>query len=103
MNSLPAVPSSAISEKTPRTLLDKIWASHVVVEEDGCPPIIYVDLQMLHEVTSPQAFAALSERGVQVRCPDRVIATMDHSTPTTSPLIVTDTAALSRTPELAEA
>ena len=66
----------------PRTLLDKIWESHVVAEEPGCPAVLYVDLHLVHEVTSPQAFAGLRARGVRVRRPERTLATMDHSTPT---------------------
>ncbi len=67
----------------PRTLFEKIWDAHVVVEEPGSPPVLYVDLHLVHEVTSPQAFAGLKQRGLGVRRPDRTLATMDHSTPTT--------------------
>ncbi len=65
-----------------RTLLDKIWEAHVVLEEADSPAVLYVDLHLVHEVTSPQAFASLQHRGLRVRRPDRTIATMDHSTPT---------------------
>ncbi len=68
----------------PRTLLDKIWDAHVVHEEPGAPPAIYIDLHLVHEVTSPQAFTGLKKRGLKVRRPDRTVATMDHSIPTTS-------------------
>jgi 3-isopropylmalate/(R)-2-methylmalate dehydratase large subunit len=65
-----------------RTLFDRVWEDHVVVEEPGCPAVLYVDLHLVHEVTSPQAFAGLRARGLPVRRPDRTVATMDHSIPT---------------------
>lgn len=66
-----------------RTLLDKIWDSHVVSPETAdAPGVMYVDLHLIHEVTSPQAFTELRQRGLPVRCPKRVLATLDHSTPT---------------------
>jgi 3-isopropylmalate/(R)-2-methylmalate dehydratase large subunit len=69
---------------SPRTLLDKLWDAHLVRGGGaGAPDILYADLHLVHEVTSPQAFAALRERGLRVRRPDRTLATMDHSTPTT--------------------
>ena len=68
----------------PRTIVEKIWDSHVVAEKPGAPALLYVDLHLAHEVTSPQAFSMLRERGLRVRRPDLTIATMDHSTPTTS-------------------
>jgi len=69
------------------TLFEKIWQRHVVREEsapggDGAPAIIYIDLHLLHEVTTPQAFSELNRRGLKVRRPDRCLATIDHSTPT---------------------
>jgi 3-isopropylmalate/(R)-2-methylmalate dehydratase large subunit len=68
------------------TLFDKVWARHIVSEEtDDTPGILYVDLQLLHEVTSPQAFDELKRRGLKVRRPDRCLATIDHSTPTSAP------------------
>ncbi|MCY3945593.1 MAG: 3-isopropylmalate dehydratase large subunit [Anaerolineaceae bacterium] len=68
----------------PRTLFDKVWDSHVVrPPADGAPTVLYIDLHLVHEVTSPQAFTTLRERGLKVRRPDRTLATMDHSTPTT--------------------
>ncbi len=66
----------------PQTLFDKIWQSHVVKEEPGCPAVLYVDLHLIHEVTSPQAFSDLRRRGLRVRRPDRTFATMDHSVQT---------------------
>jgi 3-isopropylmalate/(R)-2-methylmalate dehydratase large subunit len=67
---------------TVATLFERVWASHVVVEEPGCPTVLYVDLHLVHEVTSPQAFAGLRARGLRLRRPDRTFATMDHSVPT---------------------
>ncbi|HEY2511310.1 MAG TPA: 3-isopropylmalate dehydratase large subunit [Polyangiaceae bacterium] len=66
----------------PRTLFDRIWDSHVVVHEGGSPAVLYIDLHLVHEVTSPQAFSGLRARGLKVRRPERTVATMDHSTPT---------------------
>jgi 3-isopropylmalate/(R)-2-methylmalate dehydratase large subunit len=66
-----------------RTLSQKVWDSHVVHEEPGAPALLYIDLHLTHEVTSPQAFQGLRERGLKVRRPDLTIATTDHSIPTT--------------------
>ena len=68
----------------PKTLFEKIWNQHVVTQEPEAPAILYVDLHLVHEVTSPQAFTELRERGLRVHRPDRTVATMDHSTPTGS-------------------
>jgi 3-isopropylmalate/(R)-2-methylmalate dehydratase large subunit len=65
-----------------KTLVEKVWDAHVVVEEPGAPAILYIDAQLIHEVTSPQAFATLRERGLKVRRPGRTFATMDHAIPT---------------------
>ncbi len=65
-----------------RTLFDKIWDAHVVAQEPDSPAVLYVDLHLVHEVTSPQAFQGLRERGLQVRRPDKTFATLDHSIPT---------------------
>jgi 3-isopropylmalate/(R)-2-methylmalate dehydratase large subunit len=67
-----------------RTLLDKVWDAHVVAQDPESPTILYVDLHLVHEVTSPQAFTGLRRRGLPVRRPDLTVATMDHSTPTSS-------------------
>lgn len=67
----------------PKTLFDKIWDSHVVAQEPGSPAVLYIDLHLVHEVTSPQAFTGLRGRGLRVRRPDRTVATVDHSIPTT--------------------
>ncbi|HWR95301.1 MAG TPA: 3-isopropylmalate dehydratase large subunit [Arenimonas sp.] len=69
-----------------RTLLDKLWDSHAVrAETADAPATLYVDLHLIHEVTTPQAFTELRQRGLTVRCPERVLATLDHSTPTRKP------------------
>ena len=67
-----------------RTLYDKIWDSHVVVEGNETPSILYIDLHLIHEVTSPQAFTGIRNRGLNVRRPDLTLATADHVTPTIS-------------------
>ena len=67
----------------PRTLFEKIWDQHVVTHEPNCPAVLYIDLHLVHEVTSPQAFQGLRRRGAKVRRPDRTLATVDHSIPTT--------------------
>src|SRR5437867_3236275 len=68
----------------PQTLFEKIWDSHIVrPQTPETPAVLYIDLHLIHEVTSPQAFTQLRERGLKVRRPDRTLATMDHSTPTT--------------------
>src|ERR671926_697374 len=67
-----------------RTLFEKIWETHIVrAETAATPAVLYIDLHLIHEVTSPQAFTELRQRGLKVRRPDRTLATMDHSTPTT--------------------
>ncbi len=65
-----------------KTLFEKVWSDHVVLQEQGAPAVLYVDLHLVHEVTSPQAFDGLRRRKLRVRRPDRTVATMDHSTPT---------------------
>jgi 3-isopropylmalate/(R)-2-methylmalate dehydratase large subunit len=66
-----------------KTLFQKIWDSHVVTEQAGAPAVLYIDLHLVHEVTSPQAFTGLRQRGLKVRRPEKTLATMDHSIPTT--------------------
>lgn len=71
------------SQTTPLTLAEKVWRDHLVVKgEDGSPDLIYIDLHLVHEVTSPQAFDGLRMAGRPVRRPDLTIATEDHNTPT---------------------
>ena len=69
-----------MSEK--RTLFEKVWDEHVVTVPSGQPPLLYIDLHLVHEVTSPQAFDGLREAGRQVRQPQRTVATVDHNIPT---------------------
>ncbi len=66
-----------------KTLIEKVWDSHVVRQQPGTPTLLYIDLHLVHEVTSPQAFSGLRERGLKVRRPDLTLATADHSIPTT--------------------
>jgi 3-isopropylmalate/(R)-2-methylmalate dehydratase large subunit len=88
----------------PRTLFEKIWEAHEVVpERDGEPALLYIDLHMVHEVTSPQAFDGLRLAGRRVRRPDRTLATVDHNVPTigreagiADPLSAAQVAALER-------
>jgi 3-isopropylmalate/(R)-2-methylmalate dehydratase large subunit len=68
----------------PRTIVEKIWDDHVVSQDPGAPAVLAVDLHLVHEVTSPQAFSGLRARGLAVRHPERTVATADHSTPTHS-------------------
>ena len=69
---------------SPTTLFDKVWSEHIVVPETpDTPAVLYVDLHIIHEVTTPQAFTVLRENGLPVRRPDLTLPTMDHSTPTT--------------------
>lgn len=65
-----------------KTLFDKLWDRHVVHGEEGAPQLLYIDLHLIHEVTSPQAFAGIREAGRTLRHPERTFATMDHNTPT---------------------
>src|SRR5947209_545226 len=67
----------------PRTIIEKLWDAHVVQAREGAPTLLFIDLHLVHEVTSPQAFQGLRERGLKVRRPDLTIATADHSIPTT--------------------
>jgi len=74
-------------------MFEKVWQQHVVVEPAGEPTILYIDLQLVHEVTSPQAFEGLRLTGRPLRNPSRHIATVDHNVPTTSVhdrLVITD-------------
>jgi 3-isopropylmalate/(R)-2-methylmalate dehydratase large subunit len=66
----------------PRTIIEKVWDRHIVAERKGAPTLIYIDLHLVHEVTSPQAFSGLRERGLKVRRPDLTFGTTDHSIPT---------------------
>ena len=66
-------------------MFDKIWSEHLVCEAPGEQALLYIDLHLVHEVTSPQAFDGLRAAGRRVRRPERALATVDHNVPTTSP------------------
>ncbi len=72
-----------MSATAPRTIVEKIWSDHVVTQDPGAPAVLAVDLHLVHEVTSPQAFSGLRARGIGVRRPHQTVATADHSIPTT--------------------
>jgi 3-isopropylmalate/(R)-2-methylmalate dehydratase large subunit len=85
----------------PRTIIEKVWDNHVVAEKPGAPTLLYIDLHLVHEVTSPQAFDGLRRRGLKVRRPDLTLATTDHSTPTTDrSLPILDTVAAAQVARL---
>jgi 3-isopropylmalate/(R)-2-methylmalate dehydratase large subunit len=85
----------------PRTIIEKIWDAHKVHEQSGAPALLYIDLHLVHEVTSPQAFQGLRERGLKVRRPDLTVATADHSIPTTDrSLPIVDTIAANQLAQL---
>lgn len=73
-----------------KTIIEKIWESHVVHEEEGKPDLLYIDLHLVHEVTSPQAFEGLRINGRKVRRPDLTYATMDHNVPTKHRHVISD-------------
>ncbi|TDJ29558.1 MAG: 3-isopropylmalate dehydratase large subunit [Gammaproteobacteria bacterium] len=82
-----------------KTLFEKVWDRHVVVAEtDDSPAILYIDLHLVHEVTSPQAFSLLRDHGLHVRRPEQTLATMDHSIPTTPVSSLADLVVVSDTP-----
>lgn len=73
-----------MTQSQPRTLFEKVWSNHLVRPQTAdTPAVLYIDLHLVHEVTSPQAFTELRKRGLKVRRPDQTLGTMDHSTPTT--------------------
>lgn len=76
--------------QTPKNIIQKIWEKHVVHQEDGKPDLLYIDLHLVHEVTSPQAFEGLRMNGRKVRRPDLTFATMDHNVPTRQRLVIND-------------
>src|ERR1700746_2094554 len=67
-----------------KTLFEKMWEEHLVNEKRPEPSLLYIDLHLIHEVTSPQAFAGLRDSGRKIRAPHRTYATMDHNVPTTN-------------------
>lgn len=74
----------------PKTIIEKIWEKHEVVSEEGKPSLLYIDLHLIHEVTSPQAFEGLRMKGRKLRRPDLTFATMDHNVPTVDRFNITD-------------
>ncbi len=85
----------------PRTLFEKVWEQHIVAQEPDSPAVLYIDLHLIHEVTSPQAFDGLRRRTLSVRRPERTVATMDHSIPTTDPSVpLTDAQAAAQMKQL---
>ncbi|MFV2046650.1 3-isopropylmalate dehydratase large subunit [Metabacillus litoralis] len=74
----------------PKTIIEKIYDEHVVQQEQGKPDLLYIDLHLVHEVTSPQAFEGLREKDRKVRRPDRTFATMDHNVPTVNRFVISD-------------
>lgn len=77
-------------EMAPQTIFEKLWQKHIVSEEEGKPSLIYIDLHLIHEVTSPQAFEGLRLAGRNVRRPDLTFATMDHNVPTINRMTIED-------------
>jgi 3-isopropylmalate/(R)-2-methylmalate dehydratase large subunit len=85
----------------PKTIIEKIWDNHIVHQQEGNPSLIFIDLHLVHEVTSPQAFAGLRARGLKVRRPDLTFATVDHSIPTSDrTLPIVDTIAKAQVEQL---
>src|SRR5512132_1115691 len=85
----------------PRTIIEKVWDAHVVHAQEGAPTLLFIDLHLVHEVTSPQAFQGLRDRNLKVRRPDLTIATADHSIPTSDrSLPIVDTIAAKQLDQL---
>lgn len=79
-----------------KSIVEKIWDKHVVSQEEGKPDLLYIDLHLVHEVTSPQAFSGLRLKNRKVRRPDRTFATMDHNVPTVNRRTINDKVALNQ-------
>jgi len=79
-----------------KSIIEKIWEKHVVHREEGKPDLLYIDLHLVHEVTSPQAFSGLRLKNRKVRKPDKTFATMDHNIPTINRKVIEDTVALNQ-------
>jgi 3-isopropylmalate/(R)-2-methylmalate dehydratase large subunit len=73
-----------------KTIIEKLWENHIVHQEEGKPDLLYIDLHLVHEVTSPQAFSGLRMKNRNVRRPDRTFATVDHNVPTVNRFTITD-------------
>lgn len=87
---------------TPKTIIEKVWDSHAVVAEQGKPSLLYIDLHLVHEVTSPQAFEGLRLKNRKLRRPDLTFATMDHNVPTDDRFTIKDEIAKKQIDTLAE-
>lgn len=79
-----------------QSIIEKIWEQHIVHQEEGKPDLLYIDLHLVHEVTSPQAFSGLRMKGRTVRRPDKTFATMDHNIPTDNRKVINDKIALNQ-------
>src|SRR5690606_37045938 len=79
-----------------KTIIEKIWENHVVYRETGKPDLLYIDLHLVHEVTSPQAFSGLRMKNRKVRRPEKTFATMDHNVPTQNRFQIDDSVALNQ-------
>lgn len=79
-----------------KSIIDKIWEKHIVHQEEGKPDLLYIDLHLVHEVTSPQAFSGLRMKNRAVRRPDKTFATMDHNVPTKNRFVINDKVALNQ-------
>jgi len=73
-----------------KSIIDKVWDKHIVHQEEGKPDLLYIDLHLVHEVTSPQAFSGLRMKNRKVRRPDKTFATMDHNIPTVNRTVIDD-------------
>lgn len=83
-------------KKVGKSIIEKIWEKHVIHEEEGKPDLLYIDLHLVHEVTSPQAFSGLRMKNRKVRRPDKTFATMDHNIPTDNRYEINDKVALNQ-------
>jgi 3-isopropylmalate/(R)-2-methylmalate dehydratase large subunit len=79
-----------------KSVIDKVWEKHIVHQEEGKPDLLYIDLHLVHEVTSPQAFSGLKMKNRKVRRPDKTFATMDHNVPTKNRFVINDKVALNQ-------
>jgi 3-isopropylmalate/(R)-2-methylmalate dehydratase large subunit len=79
-----------------KSIIDKVWDKHIVHQEEGKPDLLYIDLHLVHEVTSPQAFSGLRMKNRKVRRPDKTFATMDHNVPTKDRFVINDKVALNQ-------
>jgi 3-isopropylmalate/(R)-2-methylmalate dehydratase large subunit len=85
-----------VKKVNPKTLVEKIWDQHIVVQESNKPDLLFIDLHLIHEVTTPQAFEGIRLAGRTVRRPDLTFATVDHNVPTDNPFLIEDEVALNQ-------